>query len=75
MGERDNGYDNRVAGLDSPFQNRKNPPLRFIVLLSRWRGPLVDSRFWTFCAGVELKFTNLVVYLSNIFPSVFANKF
>ena len=33
--ERDNGYDNRVAGLDSPSQNRKNPPLRFIVLLSR----------------------------------------
>ena len=26
----DNGYDNRVAGLDSPSQNRKNPPLRFI---------------------------------------------
>ena len=34
-GERDNGYDNRVAGFDSPSQNRKNPPLRFIVLLSR----------------------------------------
>ena len=33
--KRDNGYDNRVAGLDSPSQNRKNPPLRFIVLLSR----------------------------------------
>ena len=33
--ERDNGYDNRVAGLDSPSQNRENPPLRFIVLLSR----------------------------------------
>ena len=30
-----NGYDNRVAGLDSPSQNRKNPPLRFIVLLFR----------------------------------------
>ena len=35
--ERDNGYDNRVAGLDSPSQNRENPPLRFIVLLSRGR--------------------------------------
>ena len=33
--ERDNDYDNRVAGFDSPSQNRKNPPLRFIVLLSR----------------------------------------
>ena len=33
--ERDNGYDNRVAGLDSPSQNRENPPLRFIALLSR----------------------------------------
>ena len=36
--EQDNGYDNRVAGLDSPSQNRKNPPLRFIVLLSRVAG-------------------------------------
>ena len=31
----DNGYDNRVAGFDSPSRNRKNPSLRFIVLLSR----------------------------------------
>ena len=33
--ERDNVYDNRVARFNSPSQNRKNPPLRFIVLLSR----------------------------------------
>ena len=35
MIERDNAYDNRVAGLDFPSQNRKDPPRRFIVLLSR----------------------------------------
>ena len=33
--KRDNGYDNRVAEFDSPSQNRENPPLWFIVLLSR----------------------------------------
>ena len=35
--ERDNGYDNRMAGFNSPSQNRENPPLRFMVLLSRER--------------------------------------
>ena len=38
LAKSDNGYDNRVAGLDSPSQNRENPPLRFIVLLSRVAG-------------------------------------
>ena len=35
MIERDNVYDNRVAGLDSPSRTAKNPPLRFIVFVIR----------------------------------------
>ena len=31
----DDVYDNRATGLDSRSQNRENPPLRFINLLSR----------------------------------------
>ena len=41
---RDNVRDNRVAGIDFPFQSRKNPPLRFMVLLSDVVGS--GFRFW-----------------------------